>query len=48
MSFPGQTGSAGTQAASFSKPRWLFIKASFNINANGRFIKTDGRFIMPM
>ena len=48
MSFPGETGSAGRQAASFSKPRWLFIKASFNINANGRFIKADGRFIMPM
>ena len=26
MTFPGQTGSAGTQAASFSKPRWPFYQ----------------------
>ena len=31
-----------------ASPDGHFIKAGFNINVNGRFIKADGRFIMPM
>ena len=40
MSFPGQTGPAGAQAGQFklkASPDGNFIKAGFNINADGPF-----------
>ena len=43
---PGANRGTSWPVLAQNQPRWPFIKAGFNINADDRFIKADGRFIM--